>query len=691
MGEGRSDARHPTRWEYRRLLDGAETYREVLVCRLAGEVGLRPAEMTRVVPADLSEVRTEPSRYLLSVRGERERSAYVPPSVAREIHRYANSEGIGADERILDVTPRRVQMLVGDVAARTATLTGDESFETLSSRDLRKFFAKTLLCEIGVDPRTVKAVGGWRSLDSLDASLPEPTPETTVRAFDRHPEVVATTPRPRERPAGDALLTEAIDDSDRVSVLVTDDRGTIRTCLGSEPTLGYAPTELLGRPLSTLAVGTELLAPTAGATAERWLRRGDGTDLFARIEVADGERDGRTLLVTDLSEERRRVDALRTERDRLRRRVALSERLQTIGAALFEADDRRAIEADACEGIAAEYEYAWIVGRSLSTRRPEPTVVSGIDPDDRRSLVEPLAGVYAAVLGEGRSRLAEGIEGEEVLVVPVTSGETVQGALCVASRHAFEPWERDRLELLGRLLAAALATHRRRTLALSETVVELELECTDERSFLVSLSRTLGCDVRLRSIVPVEESALLAYVVVEDATPSDVVSLAVETPGVSDQRLVDQRADAALFEFTLTGASPSLTFTEYGASVREATVADGRMRIVADCAYDADVRTLVDGFSLHFPDSSFVGKREVERTDRTAGEFGSRVTDRLTDRQATSLEAAYFGGYFDWPRDSTAEEVADAMGITSPTLHNHLRKGQRTLLEAVFEPEEDLD
>ncbi|WP_331232499.1 bacterio-opsin activator domain-containing protein [Natronorarus salvus] len=686
--ESPPDARQLNRWEYRRLLDAAGTYRETVVCRLAGEVGLRPAEMTRLVPADLTEARTDPSRYLLAVSGDRERTAYVPPSVAREIERYANSGGIDGDDPLLQVSPRRVQMLIGEVAARAAVRTGDESFERVSSRDLRRFFAKTLLCEIGVDPRTVKAVGGWRSLDSLDASLPEPTPETTIRAFDRQPEVVGGPRVSVGSPPGDGALATAIGDSEHTTALVTDGRGTVRRCVGSRPTLGYAPEELFGRSLSTLTRNGGPIAPGDGSTDGRWLRRKDGSDVYARIEVAHARDGERTLLLTDLSEERRRHDALRTDRDRLRRRVELSERIQSIGAALFEAGDREAIETEVCEGLSAEYEYAWIVGRSLSTSRPEPTAVAGIDSDGPSSVTDALSGTYAAVLGEVETRLADGIgDGDRVLVAPVASGETVQGTLCVASRHAFEPWERDRLELLGRLLSAALATHRRRTLALSDVVVELELECTDERSFLVSLSRVLDCDVRLRSVVPVEESSLLAYAVVTDAAPAEVVSHAVESRGVTDQRLVDQRADESLLEFTFAGESPALTLTEYGASVQKVAVSEGRMRIVADCARDTDVRVLVDGLSLHFPDSSFVGKREVERTDRTAGEFGSRVTDRLTDRQATSLEAAYFGGYFDWPRGSTAEEVADAMGITSPTLHNHLRKGQRTLLEAVFERE----
>ncbi|MFB6179449.1 MAG: helix-turn-helix domain-containing protein [Halorientalis sp.] len=43
------------------------------------------------------------------------------------------------------------------------------------------------------------------------------------------------------------------------------------------------------------------------------------------------------------------------------------------------------------------------------------------------------------------------------------------------------------------------------------------------------------------------------------------------------------------------------------------------------------------------------------------------------------------GGYFDWPRDSTAEDIADSLDISSPTLHQHLRHAQRKLLAAYLD------
>jgi predicted DNA binding protein len=59
--------------------------------------------------------------------------------------------------------------------------------------------------------------------------------------------------------------------------------------------------------------------------------------------------------------------------------------------------------------------------------------------------------------------------------------------------------------------------------------------------------------------------------------------------------------------------------------------------------------------------------------------------DELTDRQREALEAAYRAGYFEWPRESSAEEVAGTLDISRPTFQGHLRKAEDAVLAALFE------
>jgi predicted DNA binding protein len=54
----------------------------------------------------------------------------------------------------------------------------------------------------------------------------------------------------------------------------------------------------------------------------------------------------------------------------------------------------------------------------------------------------------------------------------------------------------------------------------------------------------------------------------------------------------------------------------------------------------------------------------------------------LTDRQREAVVAAHNAGYFEWPRESTAEEIADAMEIASSTFHSHLRKSLSKVVTA---------
>lgn len=57
----------------------------------------------------------------------------------------------------------------------------------------------------------------------------------------------------------------------------------------------------------------------------------------------------------------------------------------------------------------------------------------------------------------------------------------------------------------------------------------------------------------------------------------------------------------------------------------------------------------------------------------------------LTDRQRAAVEAAYFSGFFEWPRDSSGEEVAESLDITSPTFHQHVRAAENKVFTALFD------
>ncbi|UPW02099.1 helix-turn-helix domain-containing protein [Halorussus gelatinilyticus] len=81
--------------------------------------------------------------------------------------------------------------------------------------------------------------------------------------------------------------------------------------------------------------------------------------------------------------------------------------------------------------------------------------------------------------------------------------------------------------------------------------------------------------------------------------------------------------------------------------------------------YDVDVSSIREADS----------KESVEFAD-----FVDQVEDRLSARQTESLLNARRIGYYNWPRDVSADAVADCLEVSKPTVLEHLRKGEQKVL-----------
>jgi len=594
---------------YDALVTAAETYRAALVVRLAGEAGLRTEEITRVAPRHLREAESTASARILSVPapddgdgdtgaaatgddagsaatvddadvattedddvrsaatdgGGIDRETVVSASLAADLDRYATSEGLDDDEPYVDISPRRVQMIVRETAARAADLADGALDERVTPTLLRKTFARRLLVDRDVDPRAVRDAGGWESLGTLDPYL-DPLD-------------------------GEALAAAIADDED------SDDAAA-------------------GRTGTTALPGFEALVDPGSA-----------------------------------------------------------DPVAAVPGGLVEAD---------------RWAEAWVVRPAAGGERTDVVAAAGVDCEALADRVAAAEGPWLDAIAEGAPAATDGgrgTAGRPALAVPAAYEGVVHGALCVvaADGDPVEGTERRALAALGRCLGRAVTADRWRELLHSDAVTEVEFHTADERAFLARASDRLDCRIELSSTVDVDDDASRAYLSVDGARPQDVAAVVETATGVSDFRVIETREGGCSASLRLADGSLVRALVDHGATVREATAADGRVRVVADFPEGTNVRPIADGLRERFADVRLASKESAARSPRAESSLRDGVGDRFTDRQWAALSAAYHGGYFDWPRGSTAEEVADAMGVSSPTFHNHLRKAQRALLDGVFE------
>jgi integrase len=85
---------------------------------------------------------------------------------------------------LIDLSDRSVQRRVKATAETVADETGDSDWQKVSSHDLRRYYAQTLLVRERMNPRVVMAVGGWSSFEALEPYLNAPTAEVVNEEFE---------------------------------------------------------------------------------------------------------------------------------------------------------------------------------------------------------------------------------------------------------------------------------------------------------------------------------------------------------------------------------------------------------------------------------------------------------------------------------------------------------------------------
>ena len=419
----------------------------------------------------------------------------------------------------------------------------------------------------------------------------------------------------------------------------------------------------------------------------------------------DGEAIRAVGIHQDITEERKRQNAIERQRDELATLNGVNMLIQDLIHALGGAATRHDTAETVCERIVESdlCELAWIGERAGADDRLVPKTVAGdnnvvlddlIVSDGNDRMLCETALVTGAVqtiqdCGDPADFKQCGAAAREqgfnsAVAIPLIQGNTVHGVLCVYADQpaAFDGRIADSFAVLGEMVGYTLAAVQNRQLLSDDPALELtfESECPDIP--LVSAANAYGCRIEVIDSVDTEPTHLL-YVSVDEGPPDAVSAHLCSHSAILGSRVI--RADDAngVIELQVTETVQSLLL-DVGARCRTMVAADGALSITVEAPPDADSWAIRDAVSDRVPESTLTAKQECERTDGVLG-TETDPRDHLTDRQEEVLRTAFLTGYYAWPRDTNAEQLAERLSIASPTLHQHLRRAQRNLIDAVFD------
>ena len=462
------------------------------------------------------------------------------------------------------------------------------------------------------------------------------------------------------------------------------------------PTLQVSPDETEMRAGLFVPLGTDRLLIAAS-------REVDGFDANTRQLLE--------LLATNAEAALERIGSERELIHRNEQLVALNslnEVVSEITDAVIDQSTRDGIESTVCEHLAdsESYHLAWIGDIDTASQTVNERTLAGIedyldgvtisvDPDDERS-----KGPTGRALRTGEIQTVQDIAADSrqdpwrdhmerygvrsAAAIPIVHEDSAYGVLNVYAErsNAFEGREREMLSHLGEIVGHAIAATERKQALMSDELVELEFQSRDMFGVLDDTWELPGT-ITFDRTISIGDGEFLIY---GAATPDAVDSL----PDLVDRFpywhdvTLHSDGNPRRFELRVTNPPVFSAVASVGGYVEDVYIEDGDVSFTIHLAPSVDVRNVIDTVMDEYPEVEMVRRRQITRSDEETYHLQRHLVSSLTDRQRAALDTAFHSGFFEWPRVRSGKEVAESMGVSPPTFHQHLRKAQRKVFEAVY-------
>ena len=274
---------------------------------------------------------------------------------------------------------------------------------------------------------------------------------------------------------------------------------------------------------------------------------------------------------------------------------------------------------------------------------------------------------------------------QALAAVPISHTGRLYG-LCVVHTDrpdAFDADERTILSQLGEVVGHALAASERREALMNDVCIQVELRLPD---YIPQTTPPPGdWTAEIMHTVDGPQGGYSMFGTIE-AVDRPAVEAVFEPLEGFELSVIGEQGDTRRIELHTDGVCVVPLLASHGWSTESVTLTNGDAYLTVRLPAGDSVRSLVETVSEIAPTVELLARRQQHATESVDRAQSSPVAE-LTDRQRTVLQTAYAAGYFQWPRDSSGEQIAETLGISPPTFHQHLRVGQQKLMDALFETE----
>lgn len=387
--------------------------------------------------------------------------------------------------------------------------------------------------------------------------------------------------------------------------------------------------------------------------------------------------------------------------DELTQQIGLEERFRRITTQIVDADTREQIHETVCRELSMLEDVAFVWSAETSADRSALEVQAqagtgggyldavslAIDGDAREAETLPAVRAIEQNRLISVDRIADSLRDgdwqpealsrdlQSVLTVPIASGTFTHGAVSVYadSTAVFDDHLVDAFTDLGETIAHALSSIERRQSLAGGTEVEVEFRLDGTAMPALALADRLDAPCIIKDAVP--GSPTLLYGAFHGTDQDAFHTASASSAAIDSATVLAESGTELAVRLALTEPTAAEIVADCGASFRDFTIAEGVGRLRVTFPSQVQIGEAIRRITSRLPSAELHSRRQ-----RTHDEQVKNGHETLTDRQHEVLLTAYHGGYYEWPREQSAGELAAVLDISKSTFLEHLRRAERKLL-----------
>jgi predicted DNA binding protein/putative methionine-R-sulfoxide reductase with GAF domain len=404
-------------------------------------------------------------------------------------------------------------------------------------------------------------------------------------------------------------------------------------------------------------------------------------------------------------------DRLGEQNAKLQRVDRINTVLREINQSLVDATTATEVVKETCEQLVAEtcLDFVWYGSYDPATETLTPKQEAGegkgyldalaVDGDRdtnepsrsaaRTGETEVVQNVYDGPTLEQWREYALKRDFQSVIALPVRFDDSMYGVLSLYCDTP-EVFDDEIVTVLGELtdsVGHTLNSIKRKEALVTNAVAELEVRVTDTELPIVEFVSETDCRVDIDEVISVTDGGLRMFATFRDASLAEIQTFAATSPTVDEIEQLTQRESAYFCACSITDECVIAEVLSHSAVPQSIKVEDGEARMVLDLPRDERVRNFMEMVQTKYPSAEVVARRDRDRPLRRISDVEAQLADELTDRQLEILKLAYHGEYFERPRQQTAGEIADSLGVSRPTVSRHLREAERKVFSLLLDAE----